>query len=962
MKGIHYMVAVFLFSANLSAQIKVPSDLQQRINGKDKLHEIMLQVDSFYATKPDTDNHSMREWKHWKRWEWEMSRYVNADGKLVNVKKNYSDALLQEEQKRQQQSLPELNESTAQWTYIGPDSAVDYTNDMLGIGRLNRVAFSPTNSNIMYVGSPNGGLWKSTNAGEAFTPLENYGPNLGVSGIVVSHDNNNTLYVLTGDGDGGGFITNFGYRSYSTGIMKSVDGGNNWVLQKNGLPPDTGWTGYTIVQSNTNANVLLVATKEGIYRTQDGGSNWSKVLDSITTDIKFRPGSGTTCYAAGYGWCNFSTDGGLTWTAAAFAVNATLEGGKRVQIGVTPANPNYVYLLAGPVTAWSEFKGIWLSTNGGQGYDLRTTTPNILGAETNGSGDTDQSWYDLALAVSSSNANIIFTGGLCVWKSTGAGINFTYSTTYFIENDITKYIHPDIHDLQVNPLTGHLWAATDGGLYKSTDNGTTWQNYSNGIGTAQGFHIAGFDASPGLLFLGSQDNGIKNTLFGSTGWRQVGGGDGFDVVVDYNDWNRSWWSSNRKIFRSTDFGATNLCVAPGQGCNSAGNDWFKNIAQHSTNPNTIFIGQKTIYKSTDGGDNYTEYTQVSGTWDIKTCPSNSNRIYAAGGTSYSSNVPGQLYRTDDGGNTWGIISNGNGFPGTYPKITCIGVNPSNSNQVWVTFGGTNGIPKVFYSADAGNNWLNMSAGIPNVPVNCIVVTSSNDVYIGTEIGVYYKQNGGAWTPFYNNLPKSPIADLLINNLAGKIRASAFGRGIWESPLYASCLANVSVTGTQTGNKLYEASTQVNSTAIVTGGAGTEIFFKGGNNVTLTPGFEARTGSEFKAYINGCGLGGIPDINGRMTSGIDYTIHRLPMGDSTKFPFGTIELNPAGNEVTYRIYKPGTYSLQITDDKGFIIQTLTGKQIVTGVHTFSFTKPAVEAGLSYLQLWYNKELVHYQEIH
>ena len=85
MKGIHYMVAVFLFSANLSAQIKVPSDLQQRINGKDKLHEIMLQVDSFYATKPDTDNHSMREWKHWKRWEWEMSRYVNADGKLVNV-------------------------------------------------------------------------------------------------------------------------------------------------------------------------------------------------------------------------------------------------------------------------------------------------------------------------------------------------------------------------------------------------------------------------------------------------------------------------------------------------------------------------------------------------------------------------------------------------------------------------------------------------------------------------------------------------------------------------------------------------------------------------------------------------------------------------------------------------------------------------------------------------------------
>lgn len=957
MKRILFIAATIILSGALSAQTKVPAMLAQRIAGKDKLHEIMQQVDSFYKTKPSSDNQSIREWKHWKRWEWEMSRYVNDDGKLVNTKKIYSDALLQEEQRRQQQPLTELNESTGQWTSIGPTAFTHVNGLYRGLGRINRIAFDPSNSTYMYAGMPNGGLWRSTNSGVSWAPLSSYGPNLGVSGIVVSHADPNDIYVLTGDGDGGGFITNFGYRSYSVGVMKSSNGGSSWTLQTNGLPPAGQWVGYAMTQSHTNPQVLLIASSNGLYRTDNGGNTWTEVINDFVTDVKFKPGSGLTCYAAGNGWFRYSTNGGLTWSQASF--NQTISGSNRIQIGVSPANNNYVYLLCGPAFNGT-FKGVWASSNSGQDFTIRTTVPNILGSKANGTDDSDQSGYDLAVAVSSTNINTIFTGGLCVWRSTTGGFTFSFSTLYKDTASLSIYIHPDIHDLQVNPANGDLWAATDGGLYRSTDDGLTWVDYSEDIGTAQPYHLAGTDSNPDILYFGSQDNGVKNRLTNTQTWRHIQGADGFDVIVDYNNTSRAWWSVNQSLRRTDNSGSASVCINVDcctVGCD--GYEWYANLAQHVTNPNTIFVGYSDVFKSTNSGDTYTN-KESSGSWDIKTCPSNSNRIYAAGSFDYSASNPGQLSRSNDLGENWNfLIGGGQGY--TRPKITSIGVNPSNSNFVWITFGGTNDTAKVFFSSDAGDNWSNInSAGLPNVPVNCIAVTSTNDVYIGTEIGVYYRPTGGNWTPYYNGLPRSPVTDLVINELSGKIRASTFGRGIWESPLHANCEVSINFNNTQTGINYYEASSYITSSALITGGNGTNIIYKGGNNVTLLPGFEANTGSEFKAYINGCGLGGIPDANGRLTSGIDYTSYRLPMGDSAKFPYGTIELNPAGTEITYRIYKVGNYSLQVTDDKGYIVQTLSAKQLAAGVHTISFIKPAVSQVL-YLQLWYNKDLVHYQEI-
>ena len=170
---------------------------------------------------------------------------------------------------------------------------------------------------------------------------------------------------------------------------------------------------------------------------------------------------------------------------------------------------------------------------------------------------------------------------------------------------------------------------------------------------------------------------------------------------------------------------------------------------------------------------------------MRTCPSNGNRVYAAGGTAYNS-ATGILRRSDDGGATWpnaNILSNDPGFPSTFPKITCINVDPTNSLRVWVTFGGFTEGTKVYYcdyNINPSGNWVNVSGTLPNVPVNCIALDNANNAYIGTEKCVYYRGTGMTdWVPFYNNLPYVPVTELVISEADNRIRAATFGRGIWS---------------------------------------------------------------------------------------------------------------------------------------------------------------------------------------
>jgi hypothetical protein len=188
------------------------------------------------------------------------------------------------------------------------------------------------------------------------------------------------------------------------------------------------------------------------------------------------------------------------------------------------------------------------------------------------------------------------------------------------------------------------------------------------------------------------------------------------------------------------------------------------------------------------------------------------------------------------------------------------VNPTNSNQVYVTIGGFTPGVKVFRSFFAGLGWENYSGSLPDIPINCVAVSSDGtDIYIGTDLGVFYRSTSMSdWMPFNNALPNVPVTDLFINENEGRIYASTFGRGAWRTEIATNCPIFLVLAGSMTGNFLYQATEQITSTTSVDGGVGTSVHFKAGDRVILSPGFVAELHTVFTAYIEACGSGGIPD--------------------------------------------------------------------------------------------------------
>jgi hypothetical protein len=193
-------------------------------------------------------------------------------------------------------------------------------------------------------------------------------------------------------------------------------------------------------------------------------------------------------------------------------------------------------------------------------------------------------------------------------------------------------------------------------------------------------------------------------------------------------------------------------------------------------------------------------------------------------------------------------------------LTGMGVSPVLSTHVWAVFGGFSNGNKVIRSTDGGATWTNISGTLPNIPIFCVAVDNSENVYIGTDLGVFFRGVSMTdWVYFNNNLPKTPVSDLIINTTAGKIKAATFGRGLFEADMYSTCTPDIIVNGTQDGTLFFEASNSITSIATVHGGEGSNIFFKSGNYITLNPGFLATAGTKFLGYIGNCGVGGIPTL-------------------------------------------------------------------------------------------------------
>ena len=776
-------------------------------------------------------------YNQFKRWEYYMEPRVGEEGKIMNpqvkVFKNYMDYV-------QERSFDDpgakVNSLNGDWTFFGAQDHIKGTSGYNGgIGRINIVAFHPTNSAIIYVGAPAGGLWKTTNTGSTWTPLTDGIDFWGVSGIVIDPTNTNIIYILTGDGDGG--------SSRSAGVWKSINGGSTWSPTGLLIDYETSTTdGYKLLMDPSDHNTLYAVMTNGLHKSTDAGVTWTVVKTGSYRDMEFKPGDSNTLYLSSTNTIYRSNNAGSTWTTV-----TTISGANRIALGVTPANSSYVYALCGPSTGTGSFKGVYRSTNSGVSFTLRGTTPNILGYSNTGNDNNNQSSYDLALAVHPTNAEQIFTGGINVWTSTNGGTSFSIQS-YWVEGTAGyEYTHADIHELVFDGSV--LYCGSDGGVYRTTDYGTNWNDISSGLAITELYRFGGTPQNTGLYVGGAQDNGSNKweSPIPDLTMEHIYGADGMEAAIDPTNVNIVFLTSqNGGLRRSTNGGNTHSSIKPN---NLGSGPWVTPYILNPGNPNTIVAAYSDVGVSYSQGtpiSSWVNLTNGSLSGGTNRClaiaPSDTNYIYLVKSS--------KVWKSTNFGSTWTDITSGLGSG----SKTYIAVSPTDRNRIYVTQSNWTTNNRVYMSVNGGSTWTNYSgSNLPNVPVNCVVYEpgSPNGVYIGTDAGVYYRDdNLTDWEDFSNGLPFCRVMEMEINPLASQLRAATYGRSIWESDLYGSpCPTDLTLSGPLSGTQVITASNTITSTNSILAGA--SITFSAGTSITLNPGFNTALGAEFHAIMSGC---------------------------------------------------------------------------------------------------------------
>jgi PKD repeat protein len=699
----------------------------------------------------------------YKRWESFMAPRVYPSGDKTLASRAYEEFL-----KYQNTQNPDNlqgknidnggnNIYSAAWQPIGPFGDPSSGN----AGRINAVRFQPGNVNGLWSCAPDGGLWSSANLGGSWSTNTDFLTAIGCSDVIFDPTNPQNMFMAIGDGDAG--------DCYSTGVLKSTNGGLTWSATGLAWTVSQGRTIHKLLMNPQNKNTFFAATNNGLFRTQNFGVSWTAVIGAGNiTDIEYKPGDTTTVYAVSTSFFK-STNGG---TSFATITNGLPSAGSnnRLAIAVTPANAAYVYLIASS-SANSGFLGFYQSTDNATTFSLKSSAPNVLGWASAGNDTGGQGWYTLSIAASPTNANEVVVGGVNIWRTTNQGTNWTLFAHW--TGTGAPYAHADIHDLIYKNGTT-VYAGTDGGVFFTGNSGASFAAVNGAMNIAQIYKIGLSKVTYSLGITGHQDNGTN--LF-TGGWSQTMGGDGMDCFIDqFNDQVMYGEQYNGSFNRTTNGGAAWTAITTGL---TGGAAWVTPWHQDPLIANTIYAGYSQMFKSVNQGTNWSQIGTIGGGGSIvefAVAPSNSQVIYVIRGNG--------LYKTTNGGTTWTTIT------GTLPvgsaQLTWVAVKDTDPNTVFVTFSGYSAGNKVFKSTDGGTTWINYSTGLPNLPTNCVTYWNgtSDAVYVGCDVGIYYRDAGMAsWLLYNTSLPNVAVRDLAIFYPLGKIRAATYGRGVWEADLY-----------------------------------------------------------------------------------------------------------------------------------------------------------------------------------
>ncbi len=855
--GIILFLSLFMLNNRVTAQ---SSSAVNKQSGSTNFYKIQQHFNDYWKDRPVTKGSG---YKPFKRWEWFWEQRVDRQGNFppnnIVVTEWEKYAATHETQKPQ--------DSAAYWTAMGPYAT---KSGYFGLGRINCIAFHPSDKSTFWVGTPAGGLWKTTDFGKTWTTNFDNQPVLGVSDMVIDSTNPQVMYIATGDGDAAGAVGDINGSgpgdTKSIGVLKSINGGVSWSPTGLSWNADSNKLIRRLVMNHTKTNILFAATSSGIYRTINGGIKWDLQKNGYFTDIVFKPKDSLVMYAANNEGMIFkSVDGGIGWDSL-----TQFKGGNRIILAVNPKNP--LLLEAICTNYMNGLLGLYRSTDQGGNFakfypkdpvDSTRINQNLL----NSNADTNkhvnpwggQGNYDLCYLINPADTNERWLGGVNTWKSTNSGKSWTL-VTYWTDTVACQSVHADKHWFAFHPLQpGTFMEGNDGGIYFTKDGGNKWTDITRGMQIGQIYRIGGSYTDKNLVIAGFQDNGsqIQNDF----NWLApaVIGGDGMNCLIDHYNPSVQYASyCNGLIYRSADPAWENSKMIkvisasiPGKPAGA----WVTPYILHPKDTGTIYAGYADIYKTINGGIKWEKANKQTfpapkpksdiHIKSIEISQSNPKVMYAA-----------RLYAFLKTDNDWQTYKEKNNPSGTDScVITMIAVHPKNPDTLWVSLGGYKNNKKVFRSNDGGDTWINISGSLPNLPVSCIKYqNNSNDgLYIGTDAGVYYRNSGMTdWRRYSQGLPNVIVTDLDIQYMAGKIRASTFGRGLWESDLYVepgyyqvNAVAFPLNGGTVTGAGVYSAGATVTLNAV----PAMNLLFKGWFENELRIADSSKTTLTFTANSN-----------------------------------------------------------------------------------------------------------------
>jgi len=685
------------------------------------------------------------------------------------------------------------------WTSVGPGNVG---------GRTRALVIQANSPNIMYAGGVAGGVWKSTNAGASWTPQGDLFANMAVCSLVMDPTNPQVLYAGTGEG----FFNADSVRG--AGIFKTSDGGATWTQLASTISSDFYYINKLAVSPNDH-NRIYAATRTGLWVSPNAGATWSRLYDASAvngvTDLALRTDAtpDTLIMACGIfatASIQYSANGGGTWSTA-----YTEADMGRTSLALAPSNQNIVYALASSNT-YDDMLAVLQSTDGGASWhsQVRNTSPTPLNTTLLSnplysvcySQHFNQGWYDNVIAVDPVDPNRVWAGGIDLFRSDDQGQNWGLASCWWADPvQGTFYAHADQHAIVFHPnyngdTNTTMFVGNDGGVFRTSNaraatnpgactatGNIAWTNLNNGYGVTQFYYGAVYPGGA-TFFGGTQDNGtIRGTsAAGANAWNMLQGGDGGAVAVNPQNTQVLYAEyTDNSLTKSTNGGASFVDAHSGIG------GWFLFIAPFVMDPNapdTLWVCGDMLWRTTNAAANWTQASASisGGSYISALAVYKGDSNYVVAGTRWGYVATSSAALSANSGTAWTGPRVVNGY------ISSVAYAPGNKTTLYATCS-TFGQPHILKSTDSGATWTNIggsgAGALPDVPANTVAPDPNNPnrLYVGTDIGVYVTNNGGAsWAVEHTGFANVTTAHLVIEPQSKRLYAFTHGRGAWYVPL------------------------------------------------------------------------------------------------------------------------------------------------------------------------------------